>query len=154
MKSIGLILIIFTLASQSFAEQILGENHISVVSGGKATYAPLLLYTSGSGAIIPFKAGEMLKVGGRYLMLAVPERGSVFENWQQVNVFTVTTITTNEFGVAVPITSTITSPQPAYTKDHLLNFVMQPQAVITETPLLTITSAIGWQANFAARNNR
>jgi hypothetical protein len=153
MKSIGLILIIFTLASQSFAEQILGENHISVVSGGKATYASLLLYT-GSGAITPFKDGEMLKVGGRYLMLAVPERGSVFENWQQVNVFTVTTITTNEFGVAVPITSTITSPQPAYTKDHLSNFVIQPQAVITETPLVTITSAIGWQANFAARNNR
>jgi hypothetical protein len=147
MKIIFSLLLTSILAVQQLPAQPSDDNHGSAVRASDASYAPLLLYTNGAGRIIPFEDGQMLQVGRRYFMIAIPDRGCVFANWTPVSVFTTTAIVTNN-GVPTVLTNTITSTGPAYTRCPALIFTMQPVEVIEENSLLTISVSEGWQANF------
>lgn len=147
MKIIYSLLLTSILAAQQLPAQLSDDNHGSPIKASDVSYAPLLLYTSGAGRIIPFEDGQSLQVGRRYFMIAIPDRGYVFTNWTPVNVFTTTAIVTNN-GVPTVLTNTITSAGPAYTRCPVLKFTMQPVEVIEDNSLLTISVSEGWQANF------
>jgi hypothetical protein len=153
MKIIYLLLLTFIMAAQQLPAQLSDDNHGSAIKASDVSYAPLLLYTSGSGRIIPFEDGQMLPVGRRYFMIAIPDRGYVFTNWMPVSVFTTTAIVTNN-GVPTVLTNTITSTGPAYTRCPALIFTMQPVEVIEDNSLLTISVSEGWQANFVPAGKR
>ncbi|HEX3624739.1 MAG TPA: hypothetical protein VH280_04860 [Verrucomicrobiae bacterium] len=112
------------------------------------TRSPLLLYISGPGKIVPFHDGDMLDVGRKYVMTAVPDRGCVFTNWVQVNVFTEIAICsecyppeTNTETIIVPLAA-----QPV--KNRVLHFTMEPEQVLAESAGFELTMSTGWQANF------
>src|SRR5262249_9994358 len=48
------------------------------------SWAPLLLYTNGTGSIPNYQNGQMLQVGQRYFMGARTYHGFVFTGWQQM----------------------------------------------------------------------
>jgi hypothetical protein len=111
--------------------------------------APLPLLVNGSGCVWPFHDGQMLEVGRRYVMVAIPRRGFTFTNWNPVNVFTITVIVSDPFnGLASTNTSRVLSPVPKYTKGQVLWFKMQPEELIEDTYFIKITRSYGWQANF------
>jgi hypothetical protein len=112
--------------------------------------APLLLFTTGSGQIVPFHDGQMLEVGRRYVMTAVPERGYEFANWNPVNVFTFVERILDQSGNIETVTNIVASPVPRFTERRALMFEMQPEEVIYDSPALTIIQGVGWQANFVA----
>jgi len=112
--------------------------------------APLLLFTTGSGQIVPYHDGQMLEIGRRYVMTAVPERGYEFTNWNPVNVFTLVEQILDESGNIETVTNIVTSPVPRFTERPALMFEMQPEVVIYDSPALTIIKSVGWQANFVA----
>ena len=98
-------------------------------------------------------------------MHAIPDQGFVFTNWNQVNVFTLTTAEI-DYGTIPPTTNFVTSvnlsPVPAYTRDPLLRFTMEPEQVLFETFATNVpgnivtnnllTVSVGWQANFVPRD--
>jgi hypothetical protein len=116
---------------------------------GDVSYAPLLLFTNGPGRIFPFEDGQMLEVGREYSMIAIPDRGYVFTNWTEVNVFTFIFTNYDAAGnpVLPPVTSTVLSPVPTNIKDPILKFTMPPEIVLANTSI-KITQDSGWQANF------
>jgi hypothetical protein len=138
------------------------------------SFAPLFLYTNGPGKIYAFtvgdhdrlrlvEAGEELPVGGRFALLAVPERGYELTNWNAVNVFTLTTAITETLGSADTTyfnTSTIISDLPPTSKDPVLIEEVPAVDVILATITTNVggafvtnselTQAKGWQANFVA----
>jgi hypothetical protein len=116
------------------------------------SYAPLTVLTNGGGVVFFCHAGEMLEVGRRYAMLAVPDPGYEFTNWTRVDVFTISEIHLDESGNPTTITSTVVSPTPDVITDPVLIFTMEPQVVILNVPgVRQITETIGWQANFVSR---
>jgi Divergent InlB B-repeat domain len=120
------------------------------------TQSPLHLYISGSGRIVPFHDGEMLDDGREFVMTAVPDRGYVFTNWQEINIFTLTEIEpipgTGQFEV---VTSTIPSPTPPLPgKNRVLHFTMEPEEVLADDTNYQITLSHGWQANFVPAPKR
>jgi hypothetical protein len=150
MKILSLLLLTFTLAMQPLPAQTNIDHHGFATPMRDAVYAPLLIFTNGPGRIYPFEKGQILQVGERYQMCAVPDRGCVFTNWMKVNVFTLTTITVDEEGHAkAPVISTVLSPIPEYINTPYLNFIMEPESTLYDNPgVETITESIGWQANF------
>jgi Divergent InlB B-repeat domain len=145
-----LLLLTFVLALQQLPAQVSEDNLGSPLKGGDALYEPLWVHANGGGRIIYFKDGQMLEVGHRYMMIAIPEPGYVFKNWELVNVFTEITYFTNQFGAHVS-TNIVASPTEEFVKEPLLEFTMPQAEVITDSPLLKITASTGWQANFAPR---
>ncbi|HTR41226.1 MAG TPA: hypothetical protein VMH87_06385 [Pseudomonadales bacterium] len=140
MKKIFLLLT-FVLFVQSLPAQML-EN---------SWYAPLFLYTNGPGRIYPYFNSHILRVGYRYTMAAVPNRGYKFAGWQPVDVFTITQTNFSISGrpILPPMQSIIPSPMPISTYNPNLAFKMQGVILITtngSNP--NITRAYGWQANF------
>lgn len=133
---------VFILAALFFTAQWLSAQD---------TQAPLPLYISGSGKVVPFHDGDMLDVGRKFVMTAVPDKGYVFTNWQQVAVFTIIQVNyDNEGQIIGAVTSTVPSlllPEPA--KNRVLHFTMQPEQVLEENPDGSgMTLSFGWQANF------
>src|SRR5882724_10455020 len=155
MKSIFLLLAL-VLAVQPLPAQAPDDDHDPANQHGIASYAPLPLFTTGSGRIVPFQDGQMLEVGRSYVMAAIPHRGYIFTNWQPVNVFTETVITVDDNGVTnAPITSVVVSPAPPSSARPVLRFTMQPEIVVANIPgVVTITETSGWQANFVPGRRR
>jgi hypothetical protein len=48
----------------------------------------------------------------------------------------------------VTTTNIIVSPQTESVDRRILHFIMQPEEVIFDSPVLTLTASEGWQANF------
>ena len=149
MKRIFLLLVVILAVQQSPA-QIANDIHGSAVQDSDVSYAPLLLFTDGEGCIFPFDDGQILRVGRRYHMVAIPERGFKFSSWQPVNVFTFTEITRGpDSSFNPPIESSVASPVPEYFGRPELEFTMQPVTVIFDDPgVRSVTESSGWQANF------
>ncbi len=145
-----LLLLTFVLVMQQLPAQVSEDNLGSPFKGGNALYEPLWVHANGGGRIVYFKDGQMLEVGHRYMMIAIPEPGYIFKNWEPVDVFTEITSFTNQFGAQVS-TNIIVSPTEEFVEKPLLEFTMQPAEVITTNSLLTIIASSGWQANFAPR---
>lgn len=158
MKSTFLLLAVI-LAVQQLPAQMTDNIHDLPGTNHDISYAPLLLFTNGAGRIIPFQNEQMLRVGREYVMFAIPDRGFVFTNWNQVNVFTLTTAEI-DYGTTPPVTNFVASndlsSEPAYTRNPFLIFKMSPEQVLFETietngssvTLNSLTLNVGWQANF------
>ncbi len=118
-------------------------------SGGQeAQYAPLEVFTSGPGRISPLYAGQMLEVWQTYNMMATPDPGAAFCNWEYVDVFIQTTRTTDGAGgVATNVQKAVTSKHQFF-RDSELIFTARPVVVSVHNDQLTTTSAYGWRANF------
>ncbi len=115
------------------------------------TLAPLYLATTGSGTISPFQNAQLLEVGQSYSMTATADPDFLFNNWQAVNVFTLTAYIIDVSG-SVPVTninvSVTRSPRPEFFPTPVLQFTMQPEQLLYSTPASTLTECVGWQANF------
>ena len=151
MKTVHLFLVTFGLAVQQLPAQPSDDNRGFIFNGGDISFAPLLVFTNGSGQIFPYVDGQLLQVGRRYSMLAVPDRGYVFADWEPVDVFTFTQTNYDESGQPIYplIVSTALSPVPEYTRSPLLKFTMQQPVEMTgngANPSVTLSE--GWQANF------
>src|SRR5262245_35108477 len=79
---------------------------------GQETNASLALFIKGGGSVAPLTNGQLLVVGQSYNMVATPDAGYVFDNWQPVNVFTTTNFVVDTNGVTIPVVSTVVSPMP------------------------------------------
>lgn len=113
------------------------------------SYAPLSLSVNGGGTIAPYYDGQMLRVGSRYVMAAIPNRGFTFTHWNLVNIVTIAESTIDVSGATNTTYSTIRSPSPERHTQKLLNFTQQPVDVLFTVPgVRTITRTTGWQANF------
>ena len=136
-----------TLQLITLATTIAASNVSPIHAQG--TNVPLSLFINGGGSVSPLTNGELLEVGQSYNMVATPDAGYAFSNWQPVNVFTFTNFVTDTNGNTVPVVSTTASPMPPYTNQASLHFIMQPVVLIYDNPGVgTITEGSGWQANF------
>ncbi len=143
------------LAVQQLPAQMADDFHGSAVQRSDVSYAPLLLFTNGAGRIFPFDDGQMLEVGRRYFMVAIPDRGFAFSSWQPVNVFTFTEYVRDGSGGIIERTSTVVIPTPEYIKEPVLRFTMEPEQVLFDIPnVRVVTQSTGWQANFVPVGRR
>jgi hypothetical protein len=122
----------------------------SLIFAQSTNTASLSLFINGGGSISPLTNGQLLEVGQSYTMVAAPNPGFAFENWQPANVFTFTMVTLDASGNPTSTNvSVVPSLLPIYTNQPSLNFVMQPVVVIENNPgVMTVTKGPGWQANF------
>ena len=145
------------LMVQQMSAQASDDIHGFNVKPGDVTNAPLLLYTTGEGGIFPFHDGQMLQVGREYRMMAVPDRGFVFTNWNEVNVFTLTSAEI-DYNTSPPTTNFVTSvafsPVPVFITNPLLRFKMAPEMVLYDFNGNSLTESIGWEANFVTGRTR
>jgi len=148
MKSIYILITLMTFALQMPAQS--SKDWQAPDSGRRAvTNAPLQLFVTGSGVVLPFHDGQMLEVGRNYSMIAIPDRGYAFTNWNPVDVFTFIETTLDSSGDPQSVTNTVLSPVPEFTSDPRLRFTMAPVSVLYDVPgVRTITMTEGWQANF------
>jgi hypothetical protein len=132
---------ILTLATVCFAYQSYAQGVL---------YAPLFLFTNGAGSISPLQDGQLLEVGQTYDMKAIPDDGYVVSSWQPVDVAELAIQIGTDPSTGQPIfqTSLVAQPQPEFTVESVLEFTMQPESVILDTPSHMITESSGWQANF------
>jgi hypothetical protein len=145
--SIALMLLAFTAPAQNPGTR---DSPALLSSGGGR--APLVLFISGPGQVLPYHDGQLLEVGADYRMLAIPNRGAVFAGWNQVNLFVTTVATIDGAGYATNVTSTDISPMPISVRSPFLRFTVQPTNVLEEIPgYLSIKQITGWQANFVRR---
>ena len=119
----------------------------------QTTLAPLPLFINGGGSVSPLTNGELLEVGQTYNMVATPHAGFVFDSWELVDVFTLTstiidTISWPGHIVTNVDVSVTVSPLPIYTNEPSLSFIMQPVDLLHDTNGNTLTMSRGWQANF------
>jgi hypothetical protein len=150
----SLILIIsalFSLVQQIPAQSSRDPNN-NLVQEEEVLFQPLHLYVSGEGKIYPFKDGKLIRVGRTCVLFEIPKRGWKFQNWQPVNVFTTITTISYGGGGASYMTNTISTPQIEYINTSAVGFIMEPETVLEETPLLKVTLSKGWQANFVPLN--
>jgi hypothetical protein len=154
MKIIHVLLLAFALATPQLPAQTPDDITGYAARNREVSYAPLSLFISGEGKIVPFDDGQMLQVGREYVMRATPDRGYVFTNWTPVILFTFTEFITDQFGNIIARSTTVASPSPEQVKDPLLRFTMQPEEVLFDSPARKITMRTGWQANFAPARKR
>ena len=113
------------------------------------TNSPLALFINGGGSVSPLTNGELLQVGQSYNMVATPHAGFVFNSWQPVEVYTLTSIIIDTInGGFHTNVSDIVSPLPTFTNEPSLSFIMQPVDVLYNANGNTLTLSRGWQANF------
>ena len=116
---------------------------------GTVSYVPLHLFISGPGGVSPPLDGQLLEVGQRYDLTAIPDSGAAFSSWQPVNVFTFTSYIVDAGGGVTTNISVVSSPVAQFIYTSSLSFTMQPQTLIFDNPgVQTITEGSGWQANF------
>jgi hypothetical protein len=153
MKYAGVLLAIVLMGQQLPAQLADGENG-AADTNEVASYAPLPLFITGAGKVVPFEDGQTLEVGRRYHMNAIPDRGFVFSNWVPVDVFYSTFTYTNGNLGPTTVTAYVVSPEPVSFDQHVLEFTMQPEVVLFGgVGPLFITSSKGWQANFVPEEN-
>lgn len=118
----------------------------------QGTFAPLYLFTTGSGSLTPFQNGQSLQVGQSYDLTAVPDPGFAFSSWQPVIVTEQITTNYNASGNPILPPNINTSPplpEQQFTLTPTLTFTMQPEAVLSLGTSSELTQSTGWQANFA-----
>ncbi len=153
MKRILLPVILLIVAALNFEPAAQAQE--SKVKNEAVSLAPLSFYTNGFGSVHAFKLsqpvanGTLLPVGTIYSLVAVPAPGYRLVNWSPVNVFTASTVITNEDGSVSLISNITLSPQqPIRGGGYVLLKRLQPEQIIVESPLLEVTVYQGWQANF------
>ena len=117
----------------------------------QGAFAPLYLFTTGSGSLTPFQNGQSLQVGQSYDLTAIPDPGFAFSSWQPVIVMAQITTNYNASGNPIlppNITTSPPLPEPQFTLTPTLAFTMQPETVLSSGAFELIQST-GWQANFA-----
>jgi hypothetical protein len=134
------------LGVHQLSPQTVGDLHASVVKDNNATNAPLFLSITGEGRVVPFHDGEMLQVGRKYIMAAIPDRDYVFTNWTEVQVFILITSVTNN-GETFPTTNTVEVPL-VFTNNPVLRFTQQSVNVLFSSPDSSLTESTEWRANF------
>jgi len=136
-KSAVNVIVVVTVAC--FAHRSVGQD---------TQYAPLEIFTNGPGRIAPLHAGQMLEGWQTYNMVATPDSGAAFYNWEYVDVFIRTTRVTNDSGAVITnIQKTVGSKNEFFTNPELL-FTARPVFVAVLSDQMTTTSAYGWRANF------
>lgn len=117
--------------------------------------APVYVFTNGPGKIYIFDRnqtvvdGQILPVGSRFRLVAVPDPGYQFVSWYPVNVFITTVVTFDGDGNPNPPTTSIdASPVPRPVDRHVLNRDVQPVTVLFDDGITLIAEGFGWQANF------
>lgn len=120
------------------------------------SFAPVDVFTNGPGRIYIFERGrsvadgQMLPVGSRIRLIAVPDPGYEFVSWYPVNVFSFTEVTLGADGnPATTNYSVVASPVPRPVNHHILDREVLPLTVLYDVPgVRVITQSLGWQANF------
>jgi hypothetical protein len=153
-KIINVLLLTFALAALQLPAQSPDEIPGSAARKRDVSYAPLSLFITGEGKIVPFDDGQMLQVGRDYVMRAIPDRGYVFTHWTPVILFTITEFIIDPSGNPIARSTTVASPSPDQVADPLLRFTMQPEEVLFDSPVRRITTRTGWQANFVPARKR
>jgi hypothetical protein len=149
MKNLGLILLAFLLVTPPLRAQ-LSDLPVSAIRSNRVLYTPLNLSINGKGEVLFFRDGELLPVGGKFVMWAAAAPGYVFVNWQPANVFIFTQVTIDGAGKPVSTTSAEWVPVPEYQWSSFLEFTPQLDNVIFDAPgVETISQGQGWIANFA-----
>jgi hypothetical protein len=144
-----LFLLVITMAGLRLPAQVTDDIQDAAVRDTNVAYAPLLLFTNGGGKIILHRDGQMLRVGQRYAIAAIPDRGFAFTNWSRVNEFCFTIVNYDTSGAAITNASTVLSEAPDSHRGAILIFTMEPVEVVADVPgVLTITESSGYQANF------
>ena len=127
-----------------------GQSIITLSPSPESCLPPLFIYKNGPGKVAAqFSFGQLFMDGRYYHLIAVPDRGYEFSNWQEVDVFTVTQYL-YFYGQRIepPIISTDVTPVPHYIYDPLLLLPEQKVDYILSSTNVMITESIGWQANF------
>jgi hypothetical protein len=116
------------------------------------TCAPVLLYTNGAGSFSPYQCGQMLQTGQVYTVSAIPNNGSRFDSWRQVQVTVKVKTIIYPSSAIVSTTNTVTTPTTLrYSKEATLKFHVEAPTVqvIENNPgTTTTTKTLGWEANF------
>src|SRR5690242_16946335 len=112
MKIIHALLLAFALVAPQVPAQTSDDVPGSAAKNRDVSYAPLSLFISGEGKIVPFDDGQMLRVGHDYVMRAIPDRGYVFTNWTPVILLTFTEFIIDPSGHPIPRSTTVASPSP------------------------------------------
>ena len=154
MKRIVLLLATILMVQSLWAQ--LSDNFPDATgSAADVSYAPVYVFTNGPGKIYIFDRnetvvdGQMLPVGGRFRLVAVPDPGYEFVSWYPVNVFITTVVTFDAEGNPNPPTTSIdASPVPQPVDHRVLKSEVQPITVLYDDGLTLITEGSGWQANF------
>jgi hypothetical protein len=134
----------------------LGNTTLSgyVDTSATVAYAPLFLYTNGFGKIYIFQDGrqiqdgQMLEVGSKFTLIAIPGEGYKFKNWNPVNVNIFVLSYLDSSGNTNTITTIAPQIQPQTIGGFILKSEVQPEVVINDTPEISLTGDVGWQANF------
>jgi hypothetical protein len=114
-------------------------------------WAPLLLYTNGTGSISNLCCGQMLQVGQRYIMTAVPDRSSQFNMWRRVKKSVEVKTIIYPSSVIIITTNTVVLPASMPLKTARMSFVMEPVTVQVRNDnpgTSVITTCYGWRAEF------
>ena len=120
-------------------------------------WAPLLLYTNGTGCISNLYSGQMLQVGKSYFMAAVPDRGSQFSMWRQVKKSVEVKTIIYPSSVIIITTNTTVLPTGSALKTARVRFIVEPVTVQTRNDnpgTSVITTYNGWRAEFVPNTRR
>jgi hypothetical protein len=126
----------------------------SDVQAAAVACAPLFLYTNGPGRIYAFQDGrqiqdgQMLEVGGKLTLIAIPDEGYKFKNWNPVNVNIFVLSYLDPSGNTNTITTIVPQFLPQTIGGFILKSEVQPEVVINDNPDISLIGAAGWQANF------
>jgi hypothetical protein len=158
MKIISLLLLTFILVVPQLPAQVADNSRGFAEKDSHISYAPISLFTSGAGRIVPyeFDNGQMLRVGHQYLIFAIPDRGYVFSNWARVDILTDEVTRYDEYGNPYQfILNQLVTPEPTNHRNPLLGFTMQPEMPVANgSEFVTTTLSIGWQANFVPAKSK
>jgi hypothetical protein len=128
---------------------MLAVQRLSAQDSEDRTFASLFIITNGLGRVFPFHNGDMLEVGRKYEMVAVPDKHFEFSSWQPVTIFTDIEYTYNSAHQLIETESDTVVPTPEYYQDPVLHFTMEDDVVLFNIPNVRIlTQNEGWQANF------
>lgn len=119
-------------------------------SRAKPLDVPLQIFISGSGHIVPFHNGQLLRVGPMYSMTAIPNRGRQFIGWNRVHVFEIIERNVGASGATTAVTNTVVSQIGGFIHNRTLKFQVNPPTVILNDPgVRMLIESDGWQANFS-----
>lgn len=134
-------------------------------AAGKTTgvsFAPLYVFTNGPGKIYiypfmrlhpDFQNGQMVPVNAPFVLTAIRAQGYEFAGWSPVDVFTTSELFTNADGSVSVITQVLPEAGPPIRHGPVLDARVTSWTNVVQTPLVTISTGRGWQANFAPIQN-